>query len=54
MTDIATKQADDEINPVAFSDAALEAAALKGSAGAYTQFGLCTVSYCSGIKKKRR
>lgn len=30
------------------SDDALEAAGVKGSAGGYTQFGLCTVSACPG------
>jgi hypothetical protein len=47
-TEIASERPDEELNQVEISDAALEAAALKGSAGAYTQFGLCTVSYCNG------
>jgi hypothetical protein len=47
-TDIAPERPDEELSHVEISDTALEAAALKGSAGAYTQFGLCTVSYCTG------
>jgi hypothetical protein len=44
MVNITNEAIDDEI-----SDEALEAAA-GVNAGAYTQFGLCTVSWCSGVR----
>jgi hypothetical protein len=51
MTDVGKKRTDDElILTVDVPDAWLEAAALNASAGAYTQFGLCTVSLCPGAK----
>jgi hypothetical protein len=50
MADITNVQSEDENISVEFSDEALEAAALAKKAGAYTQFGLCTVSLCPGVR----
>ncbi len=47
MADITDEWTGDEIAAAEVSDDALEAAASKGSAGGYTQFGLCTVSACT-------
>jgi hypothetical protein len=48
MTDFADEWTDDATAAADVSDDALERAGVKGSAGAYTQFGLCTVSACPG------
>lgn len=53
MADVDTKRLhSDAIFSVDCPDAWLEAVALSGPAAAYTQFGLCTVSLCPGIKAK--
>jgi hypothetical protein len=46
MANITNEAIEDEI-----FDEALEAAA-GGNAGAYAQFGLCTVSWCSGVERQ--
>ena len=46
MADSNTEPTEDEILNVAFSDEALEAAAFTAHAGAYTQMGMCTLSFC--------
>jgi hypothetical protein len=46
MSDITNEQTEDEIISAEISDEALEAAALAGNSGAYTQLGLCTFSGC--------
>jgi hypothetical protein len=43
-----TDQGEDELLSFEFSDEALEAAAFREQAGAYTQLGFCTVSFCNG------
>jgi hypothetical protein len=48
MADITNEPTEDEITNIEISDESLEAAALAGNAGAYTQFGLCTISFCPG------
>jgi hypothetical protein len=54
MANIINEQTVDEIISVEISDESLEVAARAGNAGAYTQFGLCTVSFCPGIKRQER
>jgi len=48
MPEIATEQTEDEIFSIEFTDEALEVAAFTAQAGAYTQMGLCTLSFCNG------
>lgn len=48
MADVTNEPTEDEISSIEVSDESLEAAAFEGNAGAYTQFGLCTVSLCPG------
>jgi hypothetical protein len=50
MADITNDPIEDEIIAAEISDEALEAAAFASEAGAYTQFGLCTLSLCPGNK----
>jgi hypothetical protein len=48
MSNITNEQTEDEIISIEISDESLEAAALAGISGVYTQFGLCTISACPG------
>jgi len=48
MPDSITDEPEEEILRSEFSDEALEAAAFTAQAGAYTQMGLCTLSFCNG------
>jgi hypothetical protein len=50
MANIIKEQTVDEIISFEIPDEALEALASTGNAGIYTQFGLCTVSLCPGVK----
>ena len=55
MADIINEQTVDEIINIDISDELLEALACAGHAGAYTQFGICTVSLtCPGSGQERR
>jgi hypothetical protein len=46
MSNITNEQTEDEIVSIEISDESLEAAAIAGNSGVYTQFGLCTLSLC--------
>jgi hypothetical protein len=48
MADITNELTEDEIMSIEITDESLEAVALAGNAGVYTQFGLCTISLCPG------
>ena len=46
-SDITNEQSEVKILDHAVSDESLEAAAFAEKSGGYTQFGLCTVSFCT-------
>jgi len=48
MSDIPSEHAEEALTSPESSDEALEAAALAGNSGVYTQMGLCTFSGCPG------
>jgi hypothetical protein len=48
QSEITNEQSEVEIFTYEVSDESLEAAAFAEKLGAYTQFGLCTVSFCPG------
>jgi len=47
MSDITNEQSEVEILTYEISDESLEAAAFAEKLGVYTQFGLCTISFCT-------
>jgi hypothetical protein len=47
------EKSDEDLLSFETSDEALEALAFAGHAGAYTQFGLCTVSLCPGSSQEQ-
>lgn len=53
MAGIVNQQTADEIISIEISDETLEALAFAGHAGAYTQFGLCTASFCPGSSQEQ-
>ncbi|MEJ2375527.1 MAG: hypothetical protein P8Y53_00810 [Pseudolabrys sp.] len=48
MTEITVDEADDTVFRDDVCDEALEAAAFTTNMAAYTQMGMCTLSFCSG------
>jgi hypothetical protein len=54
MANITNEQTVDEIISIEISDESLEVAACAENAGAYTQFGLCTISFCPGVKRQEQ